>query len=170
MLKKKNGQVKMTETIAVLFIFFILVFFGIVFYLKYSQISFKEKEHELLAGRAIETTLKTLFLPELLCSRGDAEPEDNCLDLMKLKYVNETFKDNMENYYFNIFSYGKVSVRQLYPLSKSNEWVLYDKNNFINGTPNPYEATYFIVSLRDETKSLAGADYGYGYLEVGVYS
>ncbi len=160
----------MTETIAVLFIFFILVFFGIVFYLKYSQISFKEKEQQLLAGRAIETTLKTLFLPELLCSRGDAESEDNCLDLMKLKNVNETFNEHLVDYYFNLFSYSKIVVHQVYPESDAQSWVLYDKDNSFNGTISNYEATYFIVSLRDETKSLAGADYGYGYLEVGVYS
>jgi len=73
---KRKGQARMTETIAVLFIFFVLVLFGIVFYFKFQQISFKEKQEEQLASKAMEITLTTLFLPELQCSRGGAEPNN----------------------------------------------------------------------------------------------
>jgi len=154
----------MTETIAVLFIFFVLILFGIVFYYQYQRVSIAEKNQELVAARAVDTTLKTLFLPELICSRGDAETEDNCIDMMKLRQANETFQRHLEEYYFQIFSYSSITVYQVYPLPLN--FTLYDKPkpNYQN-----FEPTYFIVSLRDETAA-EEATYGLGYIRVGVYS
>src|SRR3989338_6678737 len=107
-----KAQMQMTETIAVLFIFFVLVLFGIVFYYQYQRVSITEKNQELVAVRAVDTTLKTLFLPELICSRGDAETEDNCIDMMKLRQANNTFQRHLEEYYFQIFSYSSITVYQ----------------------------------------------------------
>ena len=162
----KKGQIHLTETVAVLFIFFVLVIFSIIFYSKYQQVSFKEKSEELVASRAMDTTLRILFLPELICSRGDAEAEDNCIDLMKLRYANETMQDHAQDYYFDMLSYATITITQLSPEEKT--FVLYDK-------PKPNykkrEPTYFVVSLRDNT---VGSDtlgsYGFGYVKVEVYS
>jgi len=155
----------MTETIAILFIFFVLVFFGILFYYKYSQVSLKQEKEELLGKRAIETTLKALFLPELICSNGEAEPEDNCVDMLKVRHANVTFRLHNQTY-FDLLSYSKISIYKVYPESEIKEpFVLYDK-------PKPdwekKEATYFVLTLRDE---LQGQDnYGFGYIKVEVYS
>ena len=160
----KKGQMQMTETIAILFIFFILVLFGIIFYFRYQQSAFQEKQEELLGARAIETTLKALFMPELICSRGEAEPEDNCFDTLKLDSASATIKDHLEEYYFEIFSYANITVHETYPEEKM--WILYDK-------PKPdylrKEPTFFVVTLKDD---LAGAvpKYGLGYISVEVYS
>ena len=162
----KKSQVRMSETIAVLFIFFVLILFGIVFYYKYQQVAFVEKQEELLAVRAMETTLKTLFLPELICSKGEAEAEDNCLDLLKLQSLNDTFKQHLDDYYFEIFSFSEVRVEEIYPGNRS--WILYKK---VKPGLTKEEATFFVVTLRDET---AGEDqqakYSFGYLRVVVYS
>ncbi len=157
----KKGQIHLSETIAVLFIFFVLILFGLIFYSKYQQVAIKEKGEELLASRAMDTTLRVLFLPELLCSRGDAEPEDNCIDVLKLRPANETLFNHAEDYYFDLLSYATITVMQLSPEEKT--FVLYDK-------PKPNytrrEPTYFVVSLRDDTQQ----SYGYGYVKVEVYS
>lgn len=157
----KKGQVHLTETIAVLFIFFILIIFGMIFYSKYQQISFKEKSEEFVASRAMDTTLQILFLPELICSRGEAEPEDNCIDLMKLRHANETMQDHAEDYYFDMLSYATITITQL--SAEEKNFVLYDK-------PQPNykkkEPTYFVVSLRDDVVG----SYGLGYVKVEVYS
>ncbi len=79
-----KAQLHITETIAVLFIFFILVAFGLIFYARYQQTAAQEKQEQLLASRAMDTTVKALFLPELMCTKGEAEHEDNCVDLVKL--------------------------------------------------------------------------------------
>ncbi len=185
---RKKAQVHMSETIAVLFIFFVLVLFGLIFYYQYQKVAFAEKQEELLAARAMDTTLKALFLPELQCSKQEAEPEENCFDLMKLRGAGEVFKNNLAKYYFELFSYAKITVKQIYPLypvqdpvqnsaqsslqgrqsSLQNSYILYDN-------PKPdftrKELTYFVVTLKDETAGSYGlAEYGFGYIQVEVYS
>ncbi len=159
----KKGQVHLTETIAVIFIFFVLVLFGLIFYYKYQQIDFKEKQEELLASRAMETTIRTLFLPELLCSRGAAESEDNCIDLAKVRPANQAFQDHI-NYYFEIFSYAEVTLQEVYP-DPSQNWTIYSK---LKGNWTKREPTYFVVTLRDEAQG--EINYRYGYLKVEVFS
>lgn len=155
----------MSETIAVLFIFFVLVLFGIIFYYKYQQVSIVEKQNELLGARAIETTLKTLFLPELICSKGEAESEDNCFDMLKLRSINETFKRHLEDYYFDIFSYSKIYVQEVYP--GNSTYVLYDKEK---PGYTRVEPTFFVVTLRDEIAGRGEELHKYGYVAVEVYS
>ena len=148
-----------------LFIFFVLVLFGIIFYSKYQQVAFKEKQEEILGARAIETTLKTLFMPELMCTKGEAEAEDNCFDLSKLQHLNETILKYRDDYYFDIFSYAKIYVQEIYPLERT--WVLYDK---IKPDVTMEEPTYFVVTLRDDTSLLQESQHHLGYVAVVVYS
>ncbi len=160
----------MSETIAVLFIFFILVLFGSIFYYKYSEVSFNQQQDELFARRAIDTTTKTLFLPELLCSKGDAEAEQFCFDMMKLKSAESVFADN-KNYYFNMFSYAKITVKQYYPEvpdGGTDTWTIYDNQKPDTTKTKP---TYFIVTLKDESQQSNGEPtYGFGVVTVEVYS
>lgn len=164
LIRSHRAQIRMSETIAVMFIFFVLVVFGIIFYYKYSQIAAKEKQEELLGIRAMDITLKSLFLPELICSRGfEAEVIDNCVDLMKLRHADKVFSDNFEEYYFDLFPYTKIMMKELYPGDR--EWTLYEKEK-----PDwtGKEATYFVVALRDESNP--EGEYSFGYLTVEVYS
>lgn len=160
----RQAQIRLTETIAVLFIFFILVGLGIIFYAQYQKVSMKEEQQELAGRKAIEVTLQALFLPELICSKGEAEPEENCVDLMKARKF-DTLTPYFNDYYFDLFSYGRVVVHQLYP--REERLVLYDKQNpqaLFNQT------SFFVVALKDDTAGGFLPAYGYGYLEVGVYS
>lgn len=161
----RRSQIQLTETIAVLFIFFILLMVGIIFYYQYQKSAIKEKGKELAAARTIDTTLNLLFLPELLCSKGEAEAEDNCIDAMKLRSAQVTIPEHLEEYYFSLFSFSNITVQVLYP--KEEVYYLYDKKR--EPTKN-YLPTFFVVTLRDD--SLAGGEprYSYGYVEVGIYS
>lgn len=162
----RKAQTHMSETIAVLFIFFVLISFGIVFYYQYQKSAFDARQEELLAARAIDTTLRALYFPELLCSKGKAEPEANCIDLMKLRHADETLKAHLNDYYFELFSYATITVQQLFP-----ERELYTLYHFPKGNYTRKEPTYFVVSLRDEVAGDSGlAEYGFGYIKVEVYS
>lgn len=163
-LTNRKAQMHITETIAVLFIFFVLVGLGMMFYYKYQQSAFKEEQQKINADKAIENTLRTLYMPELMCSKGEAEFEDNCFDLMKLRSVNETFSNHLTDYYFQMFSYGKIKVVELYP--EPHEWVIYDKKR-TNETS--YEATFSVISLKDATRTGESIPYAFGYVEAGVY-
>ena len=160
-----KGQLQMTETIAILFIFFVLLLFGVIFYFRYQKIAFQEKQEELLAARAMESTLKLLFMPELICSRGEAEPEDNCFDVLKLNATQKTMQQYLDDYYFEIFSYATIEVRETYPENKT--WILYDKPKLDFTRKEP---TFFVVTLRDELAGINQPEYGFGYVSVTVYS
>ena len=171
----KTAQIRMTETIGVMFIFFVLILFGIKFYAHYSEVAHQEKQAELLGKKAVEITSKTIFLPELICSRGSAEPELYCLDMLKLRQVPKIFKDNFGDYYFDLFPHTKISVQEIYPGNSS--WVLYDKpkiNKLANGTSvasQQKEETHFLLRLKDELKEKENkGEYSFGVLTVGVYS
>ena len=161
----RKGQVHITETIAVLFIFFVLVLFGIIFYFQYQKAALKERQGELLELRAVDTTLLLLSMPELLCSRGDAEIVDNCFDLEKLSSAPKVFNKHVTDYYFNLFSFSTITVQEVYPGNAT--FVLYDRKplNYSN-----IEPTVFVVTLRNQS-ALEGRElYEFGYVRVEVYS
>lgn len=171
----KRSQVRMSETIAVLFIFFVLLLFGILFYYKYSQISFKEEQEAWVGKKAGDATLKALFLPELACSRGGAVPESNCFDLMKLKRAITVLDENFVDYYYDLFPFVKITVEKIYPVEEE-PWTLYDKpktKKLADGTIVDdwefKEKAHFVVTLKDETKSESEGMYGIGILVVEAY-
>lgn len=171
MKKNLKAQIRMSETIAVMFIFFVLILFGIIFYYKYSQVAFKEEQEEQLGERAVKITLKAIFLPELVCSRGEAQLEDNCFDMLKLIQVREVFEQHFGEYYSDLFPYAKISVKKIYPpptLDEIGEWILYEK---IKPDWTKKEETRFLLALKDEITGLeAGEDaYSLGVLTVEVY-
>lgn len=167
----RKGQIHISETIAVLFIFFVLVAFGMIFYFKYAQYSLKEEQDQLAVAKAIRTTSKTLFLPELACTKGESEAEDDCIDMMKLRQVNATFSRHLQEYYYSVFGYAKIKVVRMYP-EPEEKWIIYNLPRPANYTTENYQysSTYFIVTLRDESIEGEKIHYGYGYIEVGVYT
>jgi len=195
----KKAQLHITETIAVLFIFFILVAFGLIFYARYQQTAAQEKQEQLLASRAMDTTVKTLFLPELMCTKGEAEHEDNCVDLIKLNAaapppsltsssdsdepspepttpsVTESLFQEHSDYYFQLFSYSNVTFIQVYP-KPEQQWQIYNKQKTKKGPDGKQikdltkkEPTYFTITLRDDLSS-STPQYHYGYVIVEAYS
>ena len=163
--RSKSAQMQMTETIAVIFIFFVLVLFGLIFYFKYQQVALKEEQQELLGARAMDTTLQALFMPELICSRGNAEPEDNCFDMLKVASASGIFQEHLTDYYFNLFGYANISIQPIYPQTQE-AFILYDKPKpeFISKEP-----TFFVVTLRNDLETEGLSTYGFGYLIVEVY-
>ena len=65
----RKGQVKMGETIAILFIFFVLIIFGLVFYFQWQKSSFEGQKLEVFSDESISRSLVVSFLPELVCSK-----------------------------------------------------------------------------------------------------
>jgi hypothetical protein len=183
----KKGQVNMLETIGVIFIFFVLVLFALIFYFKFQEVSFEQDQLELAGLRAIDTTLVTLFLPELQCTRGRAETIDNCVDLTKIDSVIETINNYKNDYYFHMFSFSKITVHEVYPSieDESRSWVIYDHEKTRTEENDEgeeifvpdwsiKEPTYFVVTLSDD---LSGYSHGIekgkmsvGYISVEVYS
>ena len=122
-MNKKNAQIQMMETIAVLFIFFILVVMGFVFYAKILKGNIEEQKEESIQLNAIEVAQRASSLPELQCSE-DNIVSDNCIDILKLEAASGIMRQN-DVYYYDRLLFSKVTVNEIYP--GSNEWELYSR-------------------------------------------
>ena len=148
----------------ILIIFFILVSLGIVAYVAFSQGEVDAERQEALIQRAQKVSTRVSFLPELLCSKGPAEAEGNCIDRSKLESSQKVFDDNKE-YYFNYFSYATIEVEEIYPKGNGTKLVLY---NHKPGKVRNIEPTRFPVTLR-ETMDDGSYQYSFGYLLITAY-
>ena len=162
----------MTETIAVLFIFFVLLIFGLIFYYKYVGFSLKEEQQLGVERRAAEVVTKTIFLPEIQCTVGNLQQNAYCLDVMKMNVLPEVMSEHLEDYYFTIFSFATVTVEEMYPLSedgKGRVWKIYD-NPKIDFTYKKQSSFY--VVLRDDAVRgpFLGVQHSFGRVVVEVYS
>ncbi|MBI4152424.1 hypothetical protein HY495_01825 [Candidatus Woesearchaeota archaeon] len=166
--KTKQGQIHITETIAVLFIFFVLLFFGLVFYYKYVDVSAKEQLAENLERRAVDSTTRFIFLPEVQCTQRELPPFPYCLDLLKLSAFKDVLSgDALDEYYFHLFSFAKITVQEVYP-DPARSWVVYDKPKIDYSNK---KVTYFSAALEDASVS-GGAEpvVHFGYVVMEVYS
>lgn len=118
----------MTETIGVLVVFFIIVLFGIIFYAQYQKGAIQEQKEAAVAKRAVATSLKTFYLPETRCTRGEDIAISACIDIHKAEIFKEKLKDNENyNYYANIFGKSHIYLENI--IHPQNSVEVY------NGTP-----------------------------------
>lgn len=150
----------MTETIAILVIFFILVLFGFLLYAQFQRGSLDEKKVTLAGEKAVSISLQALLLPELRCSEGDNVPIKDCVDLYKLR-ISQQIMAGQYDYYFDILGFSSISVQQYYPSEET--FVLYD-HQLENAPRRP--RVNIPVALFDPVKKT----YTYGVLTVVVYT
>lgn len=122
-MNKKKAQIQMMETIAVLFIFFILVVMGFVFYAKILKGNLELQKEESIQLNAIEVAQRASSLPELQCSE-DNIVSDNCIDILKLEAASGIMQQN-DVYYYDRLLFSKITVNEIYPGSR--EWGLYSR-------------------------------------------
>jgi len=156
-----RGQIKMFETIAVLIVFFILLFAGITFYFT-SQTSAVQKERtEAQNQYAYQLALRALNLPELDCSFLVTQ-RDNCVDAFKLNVFSTLLSEQQTlEQYFPEFGYSTIKITPIFPSGSTK--ILYDNtplevnSNLTNKNPiliyNPLLDTY-----------------SFGVIEVNVYA
>jgi len=164
----KKAQVRITETIAILIIFFILVMFGIIFFSQIQRTTFDQRTIQAAGERAVSTSLNALFLPELSCTKGDNVEIKDCIDILKLEAAAVVVASNTD-YYFDIFQYATIHVEELYPVPrKPQEWVLYSKtrDDIVPDEFTPKATTPVPVSLYDP---LTRENY-FGVLIIDVYT
>ena len=148
----------MAETIAILFIFFILLMFGFIFYAAVQKGENLERIEEISTLNAIEIAEKVSFFPEIRCSFDNVVMGD-CIDAYKLKAAAENINNN-KLFYFGILEYSRVVIEQIYPFE--NIWILYDNQkpnyNYLIKTPIPLN----IYNPIDNK-------FSYAVMTVGVY-
>ena len=151
----REAQIQIGETIAVLFVFFILVIVGFIFYVKVIKGNIEADQEELSQLKSVGIVQRIMFLPEVQCSE-DNIIIDNCIDILKLDSAQSIMKEN-EIYYYDLLEFSEVSVLQIYP--DEAKWSLYSrktedfKSKFVTNVP---------VSLYDP----ATRKHGFGILTI----
>ena len=119
----KKAQIQMAETVAVLFVFFILVVVGFIFYVKVIKGNIELEKDELSQLKSIGIAQRVMFLPEIQCSE-DNIIIDNCIDILKLDSAQKLMKEN-DIYYYDLLEFSDVSILQIYPTEK--KWNVYSR-------------------------------------------
>lgn len=158
---KKRAQIHIGETIAVLFVFFILVAIGFIFYFKIVKSNIEIESEEFSQIKSIGIAQRVMFLPELQCSEGNVIRE-NCIDVLKLESAQSVISQDINKLqYFDLFEFSEISVQQIYP--NEQKWNLYSRrldnfrSKFVTNVPvalfNPISRTYGFGILTIETMS-----------------
>ena len=154
-LTMKKSQIRIGESVAILFIFLIFVVIGFSFYAKIQKASFSSQLDENINMIAIETAQKASFLPELQCSSKNIIV-DNCVDVLKVEAFNGMVNNNAEYpnlvaYYYDVFGFSTIIVEEIYPEKK--EWAIY--NNTLNDSGSIFTPVPILIyDARNETYSL----------------
>ena len=154
---KKKAQIQIFETIVVVFIFFILIAVGFVFYSKFIRGNIQTIGEQSAQSKSIAIAQRVMFLPELQCSEDNAI-KDNCIDKLKLESAKNVMTAN-EVYYYDLFEFSEIKIKKIYP-AEEPESTLYSrlpttdyKNKFITNVP---------ISIYDPSKKA----YGFGILTI----
>jgi len=161
----KKAQIQTMETIAVLFIFFILIGLGLIFYGSYQKGKVNTKLVEIQSSKSIRLAQTVLNLPELASTRkgvsGSYVVDE--LKIESLKYVIVNNQELRYGLYQQKFGNSKIVVKKIYPTAQ--EWKIYD--NPIEEIKSQY--SFFIpISIYDPL-NLPSGKYSFGLLEVTNY-
>lgn len=166
-----KAQLKMTESIGVLIVFFFLIIIGFMFYTQFQTAAIQEKKQELTAQRALQIAQIASNLPEIQCSFGAEEVvvKGVCLDLLKLK----TFQNFETLFYYDLLFYSNISVRILYPGSLPSHVEEIVESPIYENVPEEFTSKiriYFPVLVRDVAANPPGSQFYFAVLTVDVYS
>ena len=144
---KRKAQIQIFETIAVLFIFIILIIIGFIFFAKIFKSNLETEKEGLSQAKSVNIAQRVMFMPELQCS-DDSISKENCIDVLKLQSSKQIVKNHVV--YYDLLEFSDINIFQVYPTQA--EWSLYSrttkdfKNNFTTNVPislfNPITKKY----------------------------
>lgn len=171
--KNKRGVMEMAETVGALFVFFILLILGVVFYARSTTVSTEESIAESFTKKSIAVSQVVMNLAELQCSR-DNVIIPNCLDYERVKaleklilYQKSTDEDELVlgdkavQYYFDQFSFSTIELHVLFP-EELDPIVFYD-NPPLNQQAS--SAIFAPISVYHPVEDIRS----FGYLKVSLY-
>lgn len=117
-----KAQIKMAETVAILVVFFMLLMFGLSFYVGLQQENHERLQEETRELNALQIIQKASYLPELQCSIQNIQ-YDNCFDVQKADQFyrithgpggNSPDPELIQRYY-QIFRHSTIYLHEIYP-------------------------------------------------------
>jgi hypothetical protein len=166
----KKAQLQMFETAMVLLFFFIIVAFGLMFYVGVQKGKMDKIKGEADSITSVEIALAALDFPELKCTLSPGRSEgividEGCIDIVKLEafrsYITDPVNEyDAATYYFSRLQFSKISVKEIYPGSSAT--IVYSRENKMS---NESIKTFNMpVALYNPIKD----SYALGILEVKV--
>lgn len=163
-----RGALDTMETIAVLFVFFILLAMGLIFYASYqkSQAEIRMKEMNKLSAQHLAQMMTNL--PELRSSRKGIRGV-NTFDIFKIQALQKIIvsKDDLSLLtYKEKFGNSIIRVHEIYPSNRT--WDIYNNSLEKARSKDPF---FIPVSLFDppDPQTHPGGVYSFGILEVVHY-
>lgn len=169
----KKSQLKQSETISILVVFFILIFVSLIIYTGQRTDKIEKQMQQQEALRAAEIATQAYLLSEIQCSESQCIGCTGAMDILKLDAVSNNSDAkliyNSTNYFRN-FGYATIKVQIYYP----NETVLPDDINHnwtiynitrpeIHHTKRPH---FIPVNIYNPFKN----ECYFGVMEVAAYS
>jgi len=152
-----RGQMKIGESIVILVIFFFLLVFGLVYYIRFTIDGLDKKSEERAQLIAIQSVQKIQYLPELQCT-NEGTVKYNCMDVMKLDTFNDLPEDK-KGIYETLFPDTYISVQQVYPYGAS--WDIYGREKTLTSR------YYFPVPVA--LYNATNEQFNMGFVEIRVY-
>src|SRR3989344_6807251 len=123
-----KGQLRISESMIVLFVVFILFLFAFGFYIKELKSGINDKLKEERDFNNLLLINSLINSPEFGCSK-DTVIESGCLDMKK---IDSFIKLNNKEFYKKVFGKSVISVSGIYPNSFSYDRKIYDnaKENY----------------------------------------
>lgn len=166
-IKSKKSQIQMGENVIIIFIFFILLIFAIVFFTKIQGAKTKQAIDIDITGRGLQIAQKVSFLPEVQCTKDNAEIFSGCYDEYSIKALDAISgtKEHRE-YYYDVFGFSTVSVKKIFPVKEGDNPPLVLYNN-TKGNYTSIIVSNIPISLCD---FLNEKKCSFGVLKVEVYT
>jgi hypothetical protein len=165
--KNRKAQIQNMESIAVVIIIGILIVLGIVFAFKQKSSDFVEEKEKFAELDGMTISLRASNLKELKCSSFSNSGNEVCIDLYKLRALEQRVKpENFETYryYNNLFKKSEIAVRLIYPKREGVETItIYSYNNTNVDT---LQTTFFPVLVYDPVKK----ENIFAMMEIKVFS
>ncbi|MEK6886675.1 MAG: hypothetical protein AABW88_02475 [Nanoarchaeota archaeon] len=127
-MKTKKSQMQMGENVIIIFIFFILLIFAVVFFMKIQGAKTKQRIDIDITGRGLQIAQKVAFLPEVQCTKDNAEIFSGCYDEFSIRALDAISGTKAQrDYYYDVFGFSTVSVRKIFPIDiEQKPLVLYN--------------------------------------------
>lgn len=158
----KKAQIQMNESVIVLFIFLMLVIFGVVFFARVSNINIQAEQRAMQNLDLIKVSQVISSLPELSCSIGNVQKE-NCYDILKADAFKEILEKDKAYFAGTLLYNTNITLRQYDPFNDvwSNTWYIY-ANPLNNSDIRKVFVPVILYDKRTATKS-------FGLLELTWY-
>ncbi|MBI4452410.1 hypothetical protein HY637_03200 [Candidatus Woesearchaeota archaeon] len=155
---RRKAQLQTFETIAVIFIFFILVGIGAIFYARIQKSNIGITKYEYSQSKSVIIAQRVMFMPELQCSE-DKISRENCIDALKIDAAKKIMGSN-QIYYYDLLEFSEINITQIYPSSSvPKPTTVYSRKL---EKPGSSFLTYVPISIYNSTTRI----YGFGVLSI----